>query len=75
MKMADRIQQTMKIDQSCHKSSLPQNLLPMKRNLFPTAVAKSHPPCINPWKRGGATFDTKESPIGLKNNSAMVSIK
>ena len=72
---ADSKQHTMKIAQSCHKSNVPQNLLPTKRNLLPTAVASNHPPYINPWKRGGATFETNESPIGLRKSSAIVRIK
>lgn len=58
-----------------YKSILPHIKLPTNKNLFPIAVASSHPPCIRPWNRAGATFDTKESPIGLKNSSAIVMIK
>ena len=39
------------------------------------AVANNQPPCINPWKRGGATLETNDKPMGLKNNSAIVKIR
>ena len=35
-------------------------------------VAKNHPPIINEVIRTGETFETKESPIGERNNSPMV---
>jgi hypothetical protein len=72
MKTAERIQHVINIAHKAHKSSFPQKILPINKNLLPTAVANNQPPCINPWKRGGATFETNESPIGLRNNSAIV---
>lgn len=41
-------------------------------NLFPIDVAKNQPPIIKAVRRGGLNFDTKESPIGLRNNSPIV---
>ena len=73
--IAERRQQTTNIAQSCHKSSLPQKKLPTNKSLLPTAVASSHPPCITPWNLVGATFETKDNPIGLRNNSAIVKIR
>src|SRR5664280_653128 len=75
MKAADVRQHTMKTSQSCHNSTLSHKSVPTKRSLFPTAVARSHPPCISPWKREGATFDTNDSPIGLRKSSATVSTR
>ena len=75
IKMAASMQQIMNIPQSAYNSTLPHNKLPTKRNLFPMAVANNHPPCIKPWKRGGATFATKERPIGLRKSSAIVSMR
>lgn len=35
-------------------------------------VAKNHPPIINEVSLGGLSFETKDNPIGLKNNSPIV---
>ena len=72
---ADTKQQATKINHNCHRSNFPQKLLPIKSSLFPTAVASNHPPCMSPWNLPGATLDTKDKPIGLRNNSAMVRIR
>ena len=42
---------------------------------LPIAVATNQPPIIIPAYLGGATFDTKEMPIGESNSSAKVNIK
>ena len=63
------------IPHSMYNSIFPHIKLPTKSNLFPIAVANSQPPCINPWKRGGATLETNDNPMGLRNNSAIVSIR
>ena len=48
---------------------------PMNSNELPIAVAASQPPCINPCRCGGATFDTKDNPRGEIKSSATVSMK
>ena len=72
---AESRQHTIKISHNCERSSLPQKKLPTTSNLLPTAVASSQPPCIRPWKRGGATFETNDRPIGLRKSSAIVRIR
>ena len=42
---------------------------------LPMAVTQNHKPIIMPLYFGGATFVTKEMPMGLSNNSAKVSTK
>ena len=69
------MQHVIKMPHNTYSSTLPHRKLPTKRNLLHTAVASNHPPCIKPWNRGGATFATKDKPIGLKNNSAIVRIR
>ena len=51
------------------------NIAPINSNWLPKAVAPNQHPCIIPWYWGGATFDTKDIPSGLINNSAIVRIK
>ena len=46
----------------------------MPDNLLPNDVLKNQPPIITAVMRFGLNLDTKESPIGLKNNSPMVII-
>src|SRR5664279_4532318 len=75
MNPADARQQTIKTSHSCHSSTEFQSKPPTNSSLFPTAVASSQPPCMSPWKRDGATFDTNDRPIGLKKSSAIVSIR
>src|ERR1035437_7839159 len=75
IKIADVRQQMINTSQSCHSSTLSQRSVPTKSSLFPTAAARSQPPCISPWKRAGATFDTNDKPIGLRNSSAIVSTR
>src|SRR4030042_2230144 len=70
--VAERRQHTINTSHSALKLTLSQSKDPTKSSLFPTAVARSQPPCISPWNRDGATLETNESPIGLKNSSAMV---
>ena len=47
-------------------------LLNTPDNLFPIDVAKNQPPIINAVNLGGLNFETKDKPIGLKNNSPIV---
>src|SRR5664279_4277895 len=75
MNAAETRQQTINTSQSILKATLSHSNVPMKSNLLPTAVASSQPPCIRPWNREGATFDTKDNPIGLRNSSATVSTR
>lgn len=75
MNAAETRQHTIKIDHTCHTAINPHITLPTNNSLLPTAVANNQPPCITPWNLTGDTFDTKERPIGLKNNSAKVKIK
>ena len=71
----EMIQHTVKNTHTCQISALPQRIVPITSNWLPNAVAHNQPPCISPLKRGGATFETKEIPIGLKNSSEIVSEK
>ena len=64
-----------KIDQVIQIGIASYKIAPINRSPFPSAVAPSQPPCINPWYCGGETLDTNEIPIGLINNSAIVRIK
>ncbi len=41
----------------------------------PNEVDKNHPPIIKAVRRAGASFETNERPIGLKNISLMVNTK
>ncbi len=41
----------------------------------PIEVDKNHPPISNAVSRAGASFETKDNPIGLKNISLMVNTK
>ena len=75
MNAADSRQQMTNTIQTCQSSSFIHNELPTKRSAFPIAVAASQPPCMRPWNRGGETFETNESPIGLRYNSATVKTK
>lgn len=72
---ADRRQQMINTIHNSHISTLFHSKPPTKRRLFPVAVASSQPPCISPWKREGATFETKDNPIGLRKSSATVRIR
>jgi len=65
----------MNTSQSVLRLTLSHRSVPINSNLFPTAVARSHPPCIRPWNLEGATFDTNDNPIGLRNSSATVSTR
>lgn len=69
------MQHIMNTNQSVLNDTLSQRIVPTASSLFPTAVASNQPPCINPWNLEGATLETKDNPIGLRNNSAMVSIR
>ena len=75
MKMADRMVSPTSSMKNCQSSHLSQKG-PMNPAIrFPIAVAPNQPPCACPLYCGGATLETKEMPIGLRNNSAMVSVK
>lgn len=41
----------------------------------PMEVERNQPPIINAVKRAGASFDTRDSPIGLRNISLIVNTK
>lgn len=41
-------------------------------SLFPMEVERNHPPIIRAVNLLGLNFETRESPIGLKNNSPTV---
>lgn len=41
-------------------------------SLFPIEVAKNQPPIINEVRRAGLNLETKDKPIGLRNNSPIV---
>ena len=41
-------------------------------SLFPIEVERNHPPIIKAVNRLGLNFETRERPIGLKNNSPIV---
>jgi hypothetical protein len=43
--------------------------------LPPIEVDKNHPPIINAVNLAGASFDTSDNPMGLKNISLMVNAK
>ena len=44
-------------------------------NNVPTPLAINQPACMDPRIFGGATLDTKERPIGLRNSSPHVMIR
>ena len=51
---------------------LSQKLAITPATLPPNEVDKNHPPIINAVNRGGASFETNERPIGLKQISLTV---
>ena len=75
MKIAEIIHEIDKIIQNIHRGMIFQKnpITPTKR--LPIDVAANQPPCIKPLYFGGATLETNEIPIGLKNNSAPVRTK
>ena len=75
MNAAESRQQAIRIPQNATKDILSQSEPITPTSRLPTAVAASHPPCIKPAYCGGATLETNDNPIGLKNSSASVSTK
>ena len=74
--MAEIIQQIEKNNHKYHNSGTTSayNQLPINNRELPIAVAPNQPPCIKPLNLSGATLETKDVPIGERNNSAIVNI-
>ncbi len=75
MNVADNKHIPTKTAQTPQTGNTDQNKPTTPTSILPIAVAANQPPIIEPLYFGGATFDTNEIPIGLKNNSAIVNIK
>ena len=75
MNRAESKQRMMNTPQTIHKGRSPQRYPPTLTSLFPIAVAPNHPPIIKPLYLGGATFDTKEIPIGDNRSSPNVRMR
>jgi hypothetical protein len=75
MNAADTRQHIINTSHNVLNATLSHRIVPTTSSLFPTAVARSQPPCISPWNRDGATFDTNDNPIGLRKSSATVRIR
>jgi hypothetical protein len=75
IKSADSRQAITNTSHKPHNGRNPHNHPPTKRRKLPIPVAANQPPCMVPLYFGGATLETNDIPIGLKNNSAMVRMK
>ena len=75
MKANESRQQAARMAQTAQSGTRIQNQAMTPTSELPAAVAANQPPCIRPLYFGGATFETKEIPIGLRKSSAIVSPK
>ena len=72
MKANDAQQQTTRISHSDHSGTRIQSPPMTPTSWRPMAVAANQAPYIRPLYFGGATRETSEIPIGLRNSSAIV---
>ena len=75
MNKAESKHNVMNTAQTDHNGSPAQRKPPTETRMLPKAVATNQPPIIRPLYLGGATFETKEIPIGESSNPAKVKIR
>ena len=75
MKIAERIHKEMNTVQTDHNGKPAQRKPPTETRRLPMAVATNQHPIIIPLYFGGATFETKEIPIGESRSSAKVRMR
>ena len=55
--------------------NLPHELVISPATLLPSDIVRNHPPISREVSRAGASLDTSDSPMGLRNISAAVTTK